>query len=37
MPPFNPWVGAALLLLALPALLAPRHSKEATLNLEQVS
>jgi len=23
MPPFNPWVGAALLLLALPALLAP--------------
>jgi energy-coupling factor transport system permease protein len=24
LPPFNPWVGAALLLLALPALVAPR-------------
>jgi energy-coupling factor transport system permease protein len=36
LPPFNPWVGAALLLLALPALLAPRGSEEATWNLEHV-
>lgn len=29
-PPFNPWVGAALLLLASPALLAPATAKEST-------
>jgi energy-coupling factor transport system permease protein len=27
LPPFQPWVGSALLLLALPALLAPRHQE----------
>jgi len=34
LPPFNPWVGAALLLLALPAVVAPRPG---ALNTEQAS
>lgn len=29
LPPFNPWVGAALLLLALPVLLVPRDTHRA--------
>ena len=39
LPPFNPWVGAALLLLCVPALLAPRTSErqEPTANAEYAS
>jgi energy-coupling factor transport system permease protein len=42
LPPFNPWVGAALLLLALPALVAPRpETRNATASgiqgMEQTS
>ena len=37
LPPFNPVVGAALLLLALPALLAPRQTQYAAHNTENPS
>jgi hypothetical protein len=37
LPPFNPLVGAALLLLALPALLAPRGTEEPVAKREYAS
>jgi hypothetical protein len=37
LPPFNPLVGAALLLLVLPALLVPRSTEQAAPNMECVS
>jgi hypothetical protein len=36
LPPFNALVGAALLLLALPALLAPQHAGHGTQSTNQV-
>jgi hypothetical protein len=32
LPPFNPWVGAALLLLVLPALVAPRPESRGVVS-----
>jgi energy-coupling factor transport system permease protein len=36
LPPFNPWVGMALLLLALPALLVPGHKAQRATGEEHV-
>ncbi len=36
LPPFDPWVGMSLLLLALPALLSPRSAQQAVHTSEHV-
>jgi energy-coupling factor transport system permease protein len=37
LPPFNPWVGAVLLLLTLPAVLAPRSPETGSSSMEQAA